>query len=62
MGAALTAKDSKIVTLKYLLDKLDELENTRLESVATLRPLFANEEEYIEFKNRHEKHKAVEKV
>ncbi|APH17837.1 2-hydroxyacyl-CoA dehydratase [Clostridium botulinum] len=61
MGAALTVKDSKTVTLKYLLGKLDELENTRLESVATLRPLFANEEEYIEFKNRHEKHKAVEK-
>ncbi len=62
MGAALTVKDSKIVTLKYLLDKLEELENIRLESVATLRPLFANEQEYIEFKNRHEKHKAVEKV
>lgn len=53
LGTALMAMDSESVKLDDIIDKLISLDNKM--NYHSLTPLFNNEEEYAEFKKRHEK-------
>lgn len=53
MGAAIASREEKIISYKSLYDKLPEMKNANSHEVNRLRPLFLNEEEYVDFKNRH---------
>lgn len=53
IGAALSAKNDEITTLKDLRDKVHTLPYKVKNDVERLRPLFADEDEYKEFKERH---------
>ncbi|MBO5338379.1 MAG: 2-hydroxyacyl-CoA dehydratase [Clostridia bacterium] len=55
-GSALEAKDSKAISLDTLLSQLSSGVKMKFE-LKRLEPLFNNEEEYNEFKIRHEKAK-----
>ena len=55
IGAALLAKNDNPIQLDSIMDKVINYRNN--ENFAYLEPLFKNEEEYNEFKERHEKHK-----
>lgn len=56
MGAAIASREEKIISYKSLYDKLPEMKNANSHEVNRLRPLFLNEEEYKEFKDRHSKY------
>ncbi|MEE1274368.1 MAG: acyl-CoA dehydratase activase-related protein [Olegusella sp.] len=53
-GAALAGESGKRVTFGEVIDALDNLGDTQGSEVARLDPLFATEEEYREFKERHD--------
>ena len=53
-GAALAGESDKHVTFAEVIDALDNLGDTQGSEVARLDPLFASEEEYREFKDRHD--------
>ncbi|MEG6565707.1 acyl-CoA dehydratase activase-related protein [Thermoanaerobacterium saccharolyticum] len=53
IGAALSAKNDEITTLRDLSDKVHTLPYKVKNDVERLRPLFADENEYKEFKDRH---------
>ena len=58
MGACLSAKEVKeSLSLKTLIQKLEDLKEQTQESRHTLEPLFHNEEELEEFRQRHYKAK-----
>lgn len=57
LGAALAAKEEKRITFKELAEKVSLLEEEISNEVGRLRPLFINEDELIEFKNRHRDNK-----
>lgn len=56
MGAALVSKSESSVTMKSIAEKIDELQNKKVESeIEQLPRLFNNEKEYEDFKERHSK-------
>ncbi|MGN0054898.1 MAG: acyl-CoA dehydratase activase-related protein [Atopobiaceae bacterium] len=54
-GAALAGETHNYVTFDKLIDMLDNLGDTQGSEVARLDPLFATDEDYREFKARHDK-------
>ena len=54
-GAALASREFKTLTTKELLDKLKKFKKAKYTSGKTLDPLFKDENDYKEFKERHEK-------
>ncbi|QUH20008.1 2-hydroxyacyl-CoA dehydratase [Alkaliphilus sp. B6464] len=53
IGAALASKEEKRISFHNLIERVSLLEHEISNEVGTLRPLFQNEDELIEFKNRH---------
>ncbi|NMA03902.1 MAG: 2-hydroxyglutaryl-CoA dehydratase, partial [Clostridiales bacterium] len=56
MGAALAATEGKRMSFRELAKRVNSLEKEVSHEVGILRPLFINEEELEEFKNRHKGH------
>lgn len=56
VGAALSCKTDKCMPFKNLKDRLQALKGALDGEVGILRPLFIDEDEYREFKERHSKH------
>jgi activator of 2-hydroxyglutaryl-CoA dehydratase len=56
MGAALSCEGKDCMAFKVLKDRLNVLKEASDSEVGILRPLFFDEKEYREFKDRHEKH------
>ena len=54
-GAALAGESEKHVTFDEVIELLDNLKDTQGSEVARLEPLFADEADYQEFKERHDK-------
>ena len=54
-GAALAGESDKYVTFREVVDALDNLKDVQGSEVARLDPLFATDEDYREFKDRHDK-------
>lgn len=57
IGAAISSKDDKHLTFQELRNRLAKLSDVVIDEVRKLRPLFLDEQEFKEFKNRHDKHK-----
>ncbi|MBH1940598.1 2-hydroxyacyl-CoA dehydratase [Mobilitalea sibirica] len=57
LGAALSSKqeEGRGISLKELNDRVQGISNKKDDEVGRLMPLFINEEEYLDFKNRHKK-------
>ena len=55
IGAAYLAENSDSVTLDYLIGKIDNANPDDIADTQFLEPLFANKDEYNEFKERHAK-------
>ena len=60
-GAAYNSIDSEIISSNDLSKRLDKFKNSKYSEGKTLPPLFKNEDEYNEFKLRHDKDK-VKKI
>ncbi|QLY78388.1 2-hydroxyacyl-CoA dehydratase [Clostridium intestinale] len=58
LGAALASKGENSILFKNIVDKVKELSKFQDKEIETLRPLFKDDEELIEFRNRHEGNKA----
>ena len=58
-GAALDSLKSKTITIDELHQKIENLKNSHDNTTRPIEPLFKNEEEYNEFKNRHNKTKVT---
>lgn len=58
MGAALLSEEENVISFKDLVSKVDNISDAKDDNIERLDPLFKNEEEYKEFKNRHDKAKA----
>lgn len=58
-GAALDSFDSETITVDELKQKIENLKISKDNTTKPIDPLFESEEEYKEFKNRHEKSKVV---
>lgn len=56
IGAALSSKECKHISFKALKEKLPNINTIAVHEVERLRPLFSNQEERDEFRNRHAKH------
>ena len=54
-GAAMAHESTETATFQDLIDAIDNLGDTQGSEVARLDPLFATEEDYREFKERHDK-------
>ena len=54
-GAALDSLNSKVFSNKELKEKIENLKISKDTTTKPLKPLFKNDEEYQEFKKRHEK-------
>ena len=54
-GAALAGESDKYITFAEAIRLLEELKDTQGSEVARLDPLFATDEDYAEFKSRHDK-------
>ncbi len=54
-GAALAGETDKVVTFQKVISDLDNLGDTQGTEVARLDPLFATEDDYRKFKERHDK-------
>jgi len=61
IGAALLSKDKPSLSFKKLLERVNELKGVQTKEVNTLKPLFKDDEEYQEFKARHDKYKVKRK-
>lgn len=62
MGAALVSKKSKEVSFKSIIDKVEQLQTTKVESeIEQLPRLFESEKDYEEFKERHSKEGVLNK-
>ena len=55
MGAAIASKGEDKIKFSSLMEKLPKLTERSDEQVETLKPLFAGEKDYSEFKERHSK-------
>ena len=60
-GAALASKEQKTITTDELNKKLKEFKNAKYTSGKTLEPLFKDNKDYLEFKERHDKDKVQRK-
>ncbi len=60
-GAALDSLNTTPITVDELMQKIENLRNSRDNTTNPLNPLFENEQEYNEFKKRHEVTKVVKK-
>jgi predicted CoA-substrate-specific enzyme activase len=56
IGAALSSKGSSKISFKVLKEKLPNINTVSVHEVERLRPLFSNEQELNEFRERHSKH------
>ena len=54
-GAALASFDTEEITTRGLKEKLEEFKDAKYTETKPLEPLFKNEQEYDEFKKRHER-------
>lgn len=55
IGAALSSGKEKMVALKDLTIQVEHIKDFKEEEVGRLQPLFQDEEEYLQFQNRHRK-------
>ncbi len=55
LGAALASMEEKPISFQSLMDKVEALDTSTIIETTRLDPLFENEKEYQEFRNRHEK-------
>ncbi len=55
MGAALLSEKYEMTFLKDVVKRIEKISNVKDEQAQRLDPLFKNNEEYIEFKARHDK-------
>ncbi|MFP4697322.1 MAG: acyl-CoA dehydratase activase-related protein [Eubacteriales bacterium] len=53
LGAALESKGSRIITYENLIGKIPKIIESNVQEVERLKPLFKDEEELIEFRQRH---------
>ncbi len=60
-GAALDSFNTEAITPNELEQKIENLKNSHDNTTQPLDPLFRNEEEYKEFKERHDKDKVIKK-
>ena len=60
-GAALDSFNTEPITPNELEQKIENLKNSHDNTTQPLDPLFRNEEEYKEFKERHDKDKVIKK-
>ena len=58
-GAALDSLKSQSITVSELQQKITDLKNSRDNTTRPIEPLFKNENEYNEFKNKHNKNKVI---
>ncbi len=58
-GAALDSLNAQTVTVEELKQKIIDLKNSQDNTTRPIEPLFKNEEEFNEFKNRHSKTKVT---
>lgn len=56
-GAALTAQEQQSISFEVLRKRIPLIANNVVHEVERLEPLFINEEEYVAFKERHNKNK-----
>lgn len=56
LGAALSANIEENISFKELKDRLSALNSESSTEVGILRPLFYDDKEYMEFRDRHSKH------
>lgn len=61
MGAALASKETQTLPFKTIEARLPVLNEVSVHEVERLRPLFEDQKELAEFRNRHEKNIAVKK-
>ncbi|WP_368489907.1 acyl-CoA dehydratase activase-related protein [Clostridium sp. BJN0013] len=61
MGAAISSKNEKPISFKELIDRLPNLNKSLKDEIQVLRPLFKNENEFSEFKERHNRNKIKRK-
>jgi len=57
IGAALSSRDKVPFTPEYLFERAPRIQMINNEDSEKLEVLFANDEEYVEFKDRHARHK-----
>lgn len=55
MGAALLSEKEKITSLRKIVEKISDISSIKDDTEPRLGPLFKNEEDYIKFKDRHDK-------
>ncbi len=55
IGAAISSVKEKPIPLKNLVNRLGQITDYKEEEAKRLVPLFENEEDYLSFRNRHEK-------
>lgn len=60
-GAALDSINSEVITPDELAKKIETLKQSHDNTTQPLEPLFKNEEEYLKFKERHDKDKVTKK-
>ena len=60
-GAALDSLESEIITVDELKQKIENLKISKDNTTKPISPLFENEEQYKEFKQRHDKAKVTRK-
>lgn len=57
MGAAIASRNGEVMSFVELHDRLDHFEASIDREIKRLRPLFIDQDEYREFKDRHDRHK-----
>ena len=55
IGAALLSADKVKTSLKKITEKVSEISNIKEDEAKRLEPLFKDEDDYLEFKSRHDK-------
>ena len=55
MGAAILSENEKVVSLKYLVEKIDSIDSFDDSSEEVIQPLFTGKQDYEEFLYRHKK-------
>src|SRR5690606_11950792 len=57
MGAAIASRNDEVMSFVELHDRIDHFEASIDREIKRLRPLFIDQDEYREFKDRHDRHK-----
>ncbi|MCX7841656.1 MAG: 2-hydroxyacyl-CoA dehydratase [Clostridia bacterium] len=60
-GAAIVSENERIIEFKDLHNKIHSLKYYSSHEVERLKPLFENEKEYMDFKERHDQHRVTRK-